>query len=305
MRMNWRLIFLCIFLYSCSNAPIPEDQEELYGVYGVLNPKINRQEIFVTRAVAITNDPINPDQFDARVKGAEVIIESNEQRVVFTEIDSGHYVDKNLELQVVSGQRYHLTVKTPSGKILSGETLIPVEPSLVVPVDFDSLNVCFQIDTTVDYYKSLNIETPSIDFKWLNGAAAYSFLIADTTKHPNWSFFAGKRYFYERVYPYLTTYVGTLFSKSNVSKNIDWLITPGYIEYTDNHYVYKQPETTHFNVNLLIYAFDQAILDGAYCGVDDEITCEKTSNIDNGFGYFGSINRHTQPLHVTISYYYK
>ncbi|NUM82205.1 DUF4249 family protein [bacterium] len=308
MQMNWRFIFSCVFLYSCGNAPMPEDQDELYGVYGVLNPNINRQEIFVTRAVAITNDPINPDQFDARVKGAEVIVESKDQRVVFTEMDSGHYVDKDLELHVVPGQRYYLTVKIPSGKTLSGETLIPVEPILVEPIEFDSLDVRFQIDTTVsnDYYKSLNIETPSIDFKWLNGAAAYSFLIADTTKQPFWTFFAGLKYFYEEVNPYLSTAVGTLFSKSSVSDNsIPWQITPLYYEYIGNRYIYKQPETTHYNVNLLIYAFDQAILDGAYCNADNGIECEKTSNIENGFGYFGSINCYAQPLHVSISYYYK
>lgn len=114
---------------------------ELINVYAVLSPGDSQHRVIVERAVSI-NEPNSPEA--AAISDALVQITDGQRTVTLTPAETlnsglparpGSYLVDADRLPLESGGTYRLTVETPSGDIVEGETIIPAPFNIEEPDD--------------------------------------------------------------------------------------------------------------------------------------------------------------------------
>jgi hypothetical protein len=138
----------------------------LVNVFGVISPGDARHTVIVERAVSIKE---SYSQETAAVSDALVRLSDGETTVTLeaawtgSEDDSvrpGTYVIDADKLPVEYGKSYGMTVETPSGEVIEGETLVPS------PFDIDAPGDTIRISPTMRY-----------DVNWTESPGAHRYLL--------------------------------------------------------------------------------------------------------------------------------
>lgn len=286
---NLTLIIITFFWSGCTDAPSFPEKDDLLFINAVLDPDRLNQEIYVHWAINTDKfEEYIKDSIETYVSGAIVKVSDGSNEVYFTEVMPGQYVDLESKLKIEAECTYTLTVTAPNGVVISAQTTVPANKHLAAPID--SLVVDMITDTTQEIYE--RITTNPVTFKWENEAGeAYLFLIHnqdyDTSEFP---VFPGvfdtviSRYTYVRGPEIMEGSSITLFDT------------------TDYWYYYTSVETdTSWNCFIQIISVNRNINEYYRYKYFDY---DQISNIKNGIGCFGAIQRNYSRLKLIFRHKY-
>jgi hypothetical protein len=166
-------LLLVLLALSCSKNPVADSDLNRIVVLAVLSPNFDRQTIILYEGInEIYTDGLPIGGLDNPLRRARVVVRSEGQEVMFTEVAPGEYQDVVQSLHVEPGKTYFLEASAPKGQVVEARTTVPNPIYFLQPED--SLEVA---DSTF------------VKFIWTEsaGAAAYTFNWRLPCEHPNYS----------------------------------------------------------------------------------------------------------------------
>lgn len=152
MRLRVSLLLLSCWAIACSESfELYAPYQDIWVVYGVLNPGDTAQYIRISKAFQIEGNAFEyAAANDLTVKGLQVRLEGNGQSYLATQIDSVeradpdesffpyltlYRIDTPTDKPLVSGEVYQLSIQSETDSLLSlhASTRIPPEPTFVYP----------------------------------------------------------------------------------------------------------------------------------------------------------------------------
>ena len=157
------LIFLLLFVFACEEMPTVNRKAlpERFVIYGILSPEYSEQGVYVG-TYAIYEQP--KDYTDAQVS-----IYEGDKEWVLNPSEPGYYKTDSQTFLPQPLHTYSLKVTTQNGQTFQASTTIPGDFEVIWPQDKDTLQACYELDTT----SFLHIDTTFV-FSDLNGAGSYA-----------------------------------------------------------------------------------------------------------------------------------
>ena len=162
------IIILMLLLGNCDHSPTKvESFQKTISIVGILDNSANPQKIYAFYTTGL-------NEATEFVPDAVVTVSSNGQHIRFSPVCDSirricYYSDRPGTLQVFPEVKYHLTLVTPEGDSLYGETVVPGEFKIIEPMG-----------GTIKTENSLSI-------RWSRSQSAYGYilnLINPPTEHP-------------------------------------------------------------------------------------------------------------------------
>ncbi len=261
------LIFTAILFLACATNPVIDDPDTLgdYYVFCTLSPVYDKQELLFGKTV--------PEAMPQVFPNAEVIVNNDRQSVRFSYAGIDVYRDEGDELIVQNGGTYHLQIKVPNGKVITGTTTLPGPFEILNPQEGD----------TVQHFCSQKLDTllmPRTSWSQSAGAKYYSMFLQpeDSTLFAQMTTTFRIKTILPDLYPYtsrISTLHGEIMTKANLTvlaydSTKDFLLTPRY--YLHSYRDATSEEVWNWYVNRHRFGFD-----------------EKDNHLDGAIGVFNGI----------------
>ncbi len=299
MHMRYFTILFVFFMTTgCSDFPTAGNSPSFVGVHAVLNPQLEKQEVYVSRAFNLDAfEEYSPDTLKGHESGAVVTVSFDTQSVRFIELTPGYYQDTAGVLKVISGRTYSLNVVTANGEKISATTIVPFTPTLTAPVSIDTFHVDIAIDTTYHfiYDSSYWVE---VNMRFLNAPLLFQ-----------WNTPSSGVVFYFRIGSD-TMYVLDHQNGDVTYYDFSLIVSQGFL-YKPELLVFDQPNARYGdNWSWTGFLPDESnIIEGStYIQIqsfDFSVTNDSRrkiiSNINGGFGFFGSMNNYRKPVYFIIT----
>ncbi len=280
-------LYLTIVVFSnitCSGDPSAGNSNDFVGVAGVLDARVRKQSVSVSRALNLDVHDGLPDPATLFISGADVTISTDNHVAYLTEFSSGFY-ETDSTFIVVPGQTYRIDVKVPDGRTLWAVTTVPFAPVLDPASKRDSMIVLYTADTTFNdstYTVHERVVSDPVTFLW-NGVfdGGYHFSIDDDTIWVNGDLIENPSR------PMFTT---------------GWIISTASMTLLDNHQINGRlwrwfsfiPRKENYEVDASVRIL---VMNPDY--FDHRRHPETASNIHGGFGYWGAVNFYKRRIHVS------
>lgn len=260
---------------ACSERPTGGNSAEFYGVFCVLDPRLNNQVVTVSRIFNTdVYDEYSEDVQKTEVSGAIVTIRTETDTFLLRELAPGFY-ESDSNLKITSSKAYFLDV-SKGGVRLSATTVVPPIPSLLPGFEPDTLRIRYVVDTTYvsgGYYVEYRIVGDPTPFRWEGGdGLSYFFELGDTVTDD-----ASDRFMHT-----------ILQSKLRLTPSIEILD-----DRNTGEWMWVNQNFSHDTISTKV---NVSAFDRCYTNVKFGLG----SNIKNGFGFFGSMSLYQRPITILI-----